>query len=503
MSAFGGVLMFLGWAGFGIWPLALVALVPLWAALELAAERSWKTALGIGWVYGTVATAGGYHWMFEFSQLFSGFGLAANLSIFAAFSAYLGLQYAIQAVLYVSVRARGWSVAVAALPTFIVTEWLFPKLFPTYLSNALMQQTLLVQAADLGGPLLVSALAGVINLAVLEVLLWWLGRRASPTRGVATASACVALALLYGALRISQMDAAAESAPSLDVGLVQVNMGVFEKHEQMLEAHARHLEQSRAFERDGPLDLLIWPESAYNYPRFGRSLPILAKEVRQSLKSPLLFGGLSVTRESGYRQLYNSVYLVDQDGIIGEGYDKTRLVMFGEYLPLGDRFPRLYMLSPNTGMFAPGKRVAPLSLGPWRISTPVCYEAILPDLIRDMVREGDPHILINLTNDAWFGDTQEPRIHLRLAQFRAIEHRRYLIRATNSGISAVVDPAGRIVAATGVGTREQLRATVCMLDGQTVYGRLGDWPGWASLLITALMLVRRRRDLRAAPRWVD
>jgi apolipoprotein N-acyltransferase len=493
LSAFGGVILFLGWAGFGIWPLELVALVPFWAALELVAGRSWKTALGLSWLYGTIGIAGGYHWMFEFSQVFSGFSLLANLGIFVAFSMYLGLQYATQGVLYFGIRARGWSVATAALPTFIVTEWLFPKLFPVYLSNTLLQQPLLVQTADLGGPLLVSVLVGAINIALFEALRWWRGARKVPVAVFTTALGFVAFTLLYAAVRIPRVEAEAKAAPSLEVGLVQVNMGIFEKREQFFEAHRRHLEQSRELEGDDSLDLLLWPESAYSYPRFGRTLPIMAEEVRRDLKSPILFGGLSVTRKAGRLHLYNTVFLVDQDGVIGETYNKTRLAMFGEYLPFGDLFPRLYTLSPNSSRFTPGSHVAPLSLGPWRISTPVCYEDVLPDLIREMVNEANPHILINLTNDAWFGDTQEPWIHLRLAQFRAIEHRRYLVRATNSGVSAVIDPVGRIVAKTGVQTRENLRATVHMMDGQTLYARLGDWPGWLSLLATGFTVLRRRR----------
>jgi len=492
LSAVGGVIIFLGWAGFGIWPLELVALVPFWAALELVGGRSWKTALGVAWLYGTIGIAGGYHWMFEFSQVFSGFGLLANLGIFTAFSTYLGLQYGAQGLLYFLIRARGWSVATAALSSFIVTEWLFPKLFPVYLANALMQVPLLVQTADLGGPLLVSVLVGVINVAVFEAIRWSRGARNTPLAVFAAALGFVSFTLIYGAVRISRVDAQVAAAPSLEVGLVQVNMGIFEKQQQMIEGHRRHLEQSRQLEEEAGLDLLIWPESAYSYPRFSRTLPIMAEEVRKDLQSPILFGGLSVAWKPPHLQLYNTVFLIDEEGVIGQTYDKTRLAMFGEYLPFGDRFPRLYMLSPNSGRFTPGSHVGSLSLGPWRISTPVCYEDVLPDLIREMVNEANPHILINLTNDAWFGDTQEPWIHLRLAQFRAIEHRRYLVRATNSGVSAIIDPMGRIVAHTGVQTRENLRATVHMMEGRTLYAHLGDWPGWLSLIITVLTLVRTR-----------
>lgn len=177
-------------------------------------------------------------------------------------------------------------------------------------------------------------------------------------------------------------------------------------------------------------------------------------------------------------------------------YDKTYLLMFGEYLPFGETFPALYDLSPNSGHFTPGSHVRPLHLGEWRISTPVCYEDVLPGFTRAMVREANPHLLINLTNDSWFGDTQEPWIHLVLAQFRAIEHRRYLVRATNSGISAVIDPVGRIVAQTGTLTRENLRYEVHMMEGETIYARFGDWPGWLSLAVIVLMLIVRRGSVR-------
>jgi apolipoprotein N-acyltransferase len=166
--------------------------------------------------------------------------------------------------------------------------------------------------------------------------------------------------------------------------------------------------------------------------------------------------------------------------------------MFGEYLPFGDLFPGLYELSPNSSRFTAGSHVRPVTIGPWRISTPVCYEDVLARFTRKMVREGKPHILINLTNDAWFGDTQEPWIHLVLAKYRAIEHRRYLVRATNSGISAIVDPLGRVVAQTGLLRRENLRYDVRMLDEDTAYTKLGDWPGWLALSLIVMMLIVRQ-----------
>ncbi|MGB5286028.1 MAG: apolipoprotein N-acyltransferase, partial [Polyangiales bacterium] len=223
-----------------------------------------------------------------------------------------------------------------------------------------------------------------------------------------------------------------------------------------------------------------------------RKLPFSADRVRRDLKTPILFGGVSTERVDGKRKIYNTVFLTDDEGTVRSTYDKTYLLMFGEYLPFGDVFPILYDLSPNSGRFTAGTHVRPLTLGPWRISTPVCYEDVLARFTRKMVRAANPHVLINLTNDAWFGDTQEPWIHLVLSQYRAIEHRRYLVRSTNSGISAVIDPLGRVVAQTDLLSRENLRYDVRMLESETLYARFGDWPGWLGLAAIVLLFIRRR-----------
>jgi len=162
-------------------------------------------------------------------------------------------------------------------------------------------------------------------------------------------------------------------------------------------------------------------------------------------------------------------------------------VPFGDLVPgFGERFA-------SASHFAAATDVPPLRLGPWRISTPICYEVVRPAFVRRMIREAKPHLIVTLSNDAWFGDSQEPWIHLAVARFRAVEHRRYLVRATNSGVSAVIDPAGREVARTGLLRRENLRATVHMLDGTTLYTKAGDWPGWVAAAIVALTLATTGR----------
>jgi len=495
LAMLGGVLYFLGWAGFGFWPLSLLCLVPLWGALELGLGRTWRHTLAVAWLYGTVTCAGGYHWLVEFLDVFSGYGYAASALFWLIFSAYLGFNFAVYGLIYRALRLRGWETSIVAIPVLLLIEWLYPSLFPTYLSNSLQHQTTVVQIADLGGPMLVTVVMALVNLSIYEATRWWPRRDRAPKLVWGLTAAAVALTVIYGTVRIAQVEAQMEAAPVLRLGVVQVNMGIFEKRAEAIEGHRRHLEQSRQLEEAGELDLIVWPESAY-VGGLPRTLPTDANRVRKDLETPILFGGVSTELVDGQRKIYNTVFLTDEKGMVQSTYDKTYLLMFGEYLPFGDTFPFLYELSPNSGRFTTGTHVRPVTLGDWRISTPVCYEDVLARFTRKMVREAKPHILINLTNDAWFGDTQEPGIHLVLSQFRAIEHRRYMVRATNSGISAVVDPLGRIVAQTGVLTRENLRYDVHMLDGDTLYTRFGDWPGWLGLAAIVWMLIRQRDEER-------
>jgi len=495
LAMLGGTFYFLGWAGFGFWPLSLVCLVPLWGALELGLGRTWRHSVAVAWLYGTVTCAGGYHWLVEFLDVFSGYGYAASALFWLLFSAYLGFNFAVYGLVYRTLRKRGWSTSFVAIPTLLLIEWLYPSLFPTYLSNSLFAQTALVQIADIGGPMLVTVMMALVNLSIYEAWRWRRARRSAPKAIWGLTVAAVAFTTIYGMVRIAQVEAELEEAPIFRIGIVQVNMGIFEKRSEAEEGHRRHLEQSRQLEEQGELDLLIWPESAF-VDGLPRRVPLSADLVRQDLKSPLLFGGVSIGRVDGKRSVYNTVFLTDDQGTVRSTYDKTYLLMFGEYLPFGDIFPILYDLSPNSGRFSAGTHVRPLTLGPWRISTPVCYEDVLARFTRKMVREAKPHVLINLTNDAWFGDSQEPWIHLVLSRYRAIEHRRYMVRSTNSGISAVIDPLGRVVAQSGLLTRESLRYDIHMLEGDTVYGRIGDWPGWLGLAAILIMFIRRRDGAR-------
>jgi apolipoprotein N-acyltransferase len=198
-------------------------------------------------------------------------------------------------------------------------------------------------------------------------------------------------------------------------------------------------------------------------------------------------------------EYFNVALSTNEAGEITARYDKEYLLQFGEHLPFGEMFPILHKWSPNSGSFTPGTQLDPLLLtvrqATHKVAVLICYEDIIPAFTNALVGATDPDLLVNITNDAWFGATTEPWEHLALAQLRAVEHRRFLVRSTNSGVSAVVDPVGRLVAHTEVRDVQQgsadgaddLIATVrWMHTGKTVYEILGDSLYW---LITAALAV--------------
>jgi apolipoprotein N-acyltransferase len=339
------------------------------------------------------------------------------------------------------------------------------------------------------------------NLAVAE--LFAARREARPIRrrvALALAAAPV-VAALYGFVRIAAVDARVKDTPKGRVGLVQANMSLFGKRKERAEGLRRHLALTHELAREGPLDLVVWSETSVMgaVDESELELAIPARFSRE-IGVPALFGAVlsRPVDDERERVLFNSAILTDAAGDVKGRYDKQFLLAFGEYLPFGDTLPMLYRYSPNSSRFTPGTSLEPLRDGRHEIATFICYEDIVPAFVNAIVGNGDPDLLANLTNDAWFGNTTEPWIHLALAKLRAIEHRRYFVRSTNSGVSAIIDPVGRVVAHTGTFEARALHATVAWLRGRTLYGIVGDAPWW---LVTILGLYAA---FRGPPkrRWV-
>jgi apolipoprotein N-acyltransferase len=464
--------------------------MPLWRALDACRDSAARSALA-GLVFGAVAYAGGFGWLWRLVDVFLAGHVVLGAALWTAYGAWFAAGFAAYAVLYRALRRRGSPVALAGVASLVLVEWLQPEVFPVNAGAALIAAPApLVQVADLGGPLLLTALVALANAALLDTWLWLRGERARPLMTWLVASAVALAVLAYGERRLAGV-ADARSAPALRVGIVQANLGVLEKRRQSVVTHRRHVEQTRELLAQGELDLVVWPETAY-VRGLRRPLPISGRLVALDLDVPLLFGGTSVHEEDGRRVKSNSAFLVGRDGMIRDAYDKNLLIPLAEYAPLAEVLPGLRAALPHVQEFRAARDVPALRLDSIRIATPICYEAIRPALVRRMVRESGAQLVVTLANDAWFGDSHEPWMHLALARLRAVEHRRFVVRATNSGISAVIDPAGRIVTRTGLATRENLRAEVVPAGGLTPYARFGDWPGWIALALVVGALVSRR-----------
>ncbi|MEZ4266816.1 MAG: apolipoprotein N-acyltransferase [Myxococcota bacterium] len=215
--------------------------------------------------------------------------------------------------------------------------------------------------------------------------------------------------------------------------------------------------------------------------------------VQRGFTTPILFGAISWQRraEDRERLLYNTAVLLDERGRLVGTYDKVHRLIFGEYIPFGDVFPVFYEWIPAASNFAGGTEVKAFDWAGTRIGVFVCYEDILPAFSTQLAAR-DPQLLVNLTNDAWFGRTAEPYLHLQLARMRSVETRRTLVRSTNTGVSAIVDPVGRLLAQTDLDTPEQLVHDVSLMTERTVYTRIGDLFAQVLLFGVALLVVARR-----------
>jgi len=224
--------------------------------------------------------------------------------------------------------------------------------------------------------------------------------------------------------------------------------------------------------------------------------------VQRGFTTPILFGGITWEpappgREDGRRTKYNTAIMLDEVGRVVGTYDKVYLLVFGEYLPFGETFPGLYDLIPQAGRFTPGRDVKVFDWGPRRIGVMICYEDILPKFTGRLAAKR-PNIIINVTNDAWFGYTSEPHLHLALSVFRAVENRLVLARATNTGVSAVIDPTGRVVTQTRLTDPETTLDQVPLMEGRTFYGAVGDLFTYLMALALAVYLYLRRRGAKPA-----
>jgi apolipoprotein N-acyltransferase len=514
LSLAGAVLLFLSAPTFDLWPLMWIGLLPqICVALTSATP---KRAFLHGWLTGTVANTVAFAWMDGLLERFGHMPTVEALPIMMLLTAYQGLEFAFFSWGLVRVCRRTRLPPAVVAPLVMVTvELCMPQVFPFYLAISQAWMPPVIQIADLTGPLGVTALMVAFNGALYDALVRLRsGDRRAAVRPLAIAALAVAADLGYGAVRLHQVDARRAAAPKVKTGLVQANVGILEKwdpHEfaRLLDMHQR---LSAALVRQGA-ELIVWAESSYPYPLprpFAHDFPPNdPRRVRRGFEAPLLFGaptqGAPAFRTPGDRYPYNTAMMMDASGNITASYDKVFLMLFGEYIPFYDSIPWFTQIFPEGSNFNRGSVPAsfPLRVDDrnYRVGPLICYEDILPGFTRRVARL-EPNALVNITNDAWFGRTDEPYQHLALAVFRSIENRLELVRAVSTGVTAHVDAGGRVLAQTESvdPTRTPgappvtLLVNVAMLDGGGLYRHVGDLFGFLCLASLVALLYTRRRS---------
>jgi apolipoprotein N-acyltransferase len=506
-------------AHYDIWLLGFLAWVPLFAACEGCRPRG---ALFYGWLTGTFTVFWGFFWLTELLTKFAGFGYVISVPITLLFAAYHGLLwgFAMMLTTWLTQRSRVPLWIVAPL-CWVAIEATLPNIFPIYMAQGWASQKVLIQMADLGGVTTVSAVMVALNAGIYRLLLGYRRHRALDQQAAAFTGGLLVVTLGYGVIRIAQVEAEMQEAPKFAVGVVQGNMSIREmtypKHRKRVLAEQQRV--SAQLEQQGA-QLVVWGETAYPNSRvFHRRSqheppPDHPWHVRRGFSIPAIFG--AVTREDlkamgcGFagEKCWNTAYLIGSDGKIIDTYDKVYRLVFGEYAPIVD--PDWYLKQvPSASHLEAGTGPKAMVLADVRLGPFICYEDILPRYVRQTAGEG-VHMFVNMTNDAWFGKTHEPWQHLGLAVFRSVEHRKGMVRAVNTGVSAYIDPTGEAeptIAVTdpdvdGPQPAEGFVVDVPLMDpeARTLYGLTGELFNVLCILGVVFVYWRGRGDVAAAER---
>jgi apolipoprotein N-acyltransferase len=464
--------------------------------LFLAPATAWQGFL-LGYASGVIWYLGSCYWVFYVMHVYGGIGNAVSVLLLLMYALYLALYHGLFGLLLALIAARrnGFSLRALMFTPFV---WVAVELARTYitgfpwdlLGTTQIDNIPLARVATVTGVYGVSFEIVLVNTAVAAAFLVSRDRR----KVLLTASLAAAIALHSGKL--------VHPAPLLSsygTTLVQADIPILDSGDWTLDYLTQTLDSLAALSerpsRGSPdtTRLIIWPESPA--PFFARDLHVRSTlaNVARTTDSYIIAGTLGIehagepTRQP---DIYNSASVIAQNGAWTARYDKIHLVPFGEYVPFARLFSFASGLTQQIGTFARGKSRLPLKLGDTKVGVLICYEAIFPNEVRQFARNG-AEVFVNISNDGWYGEGGAPWQHLNMARMRSVENHRWLLRDTNTGITAVIDPYGRVVAEAGRNERTRLQATYSLEHGTTFYTRHGDWFPLLCAIITLLGLVLR------------
>jgi apolipoprotein N-acyltransferase len=466
--------------------LAWVAFIPLLYAAE---GRSPGTIFGLGWLQGMARHAFSLYWIVITLHTFAGVHLALAVLPMLLLAALLAIYsgVALWAGEYCGRRLQ--IPLFVTLPiAWVAVEWVqsfFPIGFPWNLVGYAAYRNLdLIQIAEFTGVYGISALILFFNTVIYTILFTSASRRRQMASLVSLTVLIVA-ATIFGALRIRQLERA-PAAGRLRVAMVQGDIPQSIKWDpKFLDSSFNvYVDQSRIAARHGA-DLIVWPEAAAAFffqptdqypPDFAldRSYRSALLAAAQSIGEPILFGAPALVPNGDELGTANRAYLVSGKGRVVAWYDKIQLVPFGEYIPLHWLLKGIVnRIVKGFGDMVPGQIQTIFTVDGARLGVLICYESVFPDLTRRLAKR-HAEVLVNITNDAWYGTSSAPYQLLAMAAMRSVETRLPMVRVANTGISAVIEPTGRITARTPLFKRGTEFEDVPYRPVLSVYARVGD-----------------------------
>lgn len=464
--------------------------VPLFVAVH---DLDRRQAFKIGYLCGFTAVFTLFHWLAETIHVFGEVWLILAVGILTIFSAAFGLPYGLMLQFLPDIRRRfgAWWVPLFAC-VWVAAERFQPALFPYYQGVGQYRSPWVWQLASIFGSMGVSFLIVLVNGAITELLLtrgrsWW---------PFAVASALFVANLAFGKARHERIAAADAAARHFKVSILQegvtMNTRLYDRGDVVVKSW---FDITRKVAKAHP-ELVVWPEGAFFYnPTDPELQPYLEKLAKNGNFAILMGAGTHEEHEDGTRTDWNSAYLFDHTGAITGRYDKLYPLPFGEYMPWPISYLRGFF--PSVGDFRAGTELHVFEVDGVRFSTPICYEAILDGVMRPMGDGAD--LYINITNDAWFGDTAAPHQHAMLAAAEAMENGRPMVRIAYTGISMVVEPNGDITHYTRPYVEVAEVADVPIAPIETPYRRGGWLFPWLCSIVGVGVVLRVWKDRPVAP----
>lgn len=475
---------------------AWFALVPWLAAVE---GLSWKQGAKVGFAAGLVHYLSLIYWVAYTMRTYGYLPWAVCIAILLLFAGVLSLYPALFGGLIAGLPVRPATALVFYPALWVTLEFGRATMltgFPwAFLGHSQYRALHIIQISDIFGVYGISALLVAVNTALVLVYraLRERGRsRPAVSPKVAAAAVIVAAGLtaatwMYGTVRTDEVEGWSRAADTMTTAVVQGNIPQAVKWDPLFQRSTVHkyLQLSRGTLAENP-ELIVWPETALPF-YFRRDAQLTAEVVAgvRDLGVYVLLGSPAYESGPEGRRYYNSAYLIAPDGGVRGRYDKVHLVPFGEYVPLKRWLPFLGTLVAQVGDFTGGKIGDTLLMKQTSLGVLICYESIFPYISRAAAANG-AELLVNITNDAWYGRSSAPYQHFSLAVFRAVENRRALVRAANTGISGFIDPVGRIHNATALFEDDAVVRPVPLLRQTTAYTRHGDRFAKACVLAAGL-----------------